>query len=75
MQIIPTYKLHDGTWVEFSYLLYNFDYGVTEEISKCNSVLKCKDEYRTPIGNLHANTKHIQAQAWIRRVLTQKATI
>ena len=76
MQIIPTYKLHDSTWVEFSYLLYNFDYGVNKkEISKCNSVLKCKDEYRTPIGNPHANTKYIQAQAWIRRVLTQKAAI
>ena len=62
MQIIPTYKLHDSTWVEFSYLPYNFDYGVdTEEISKCNSILKCKDEYRTTIGNPYANIKHIQA--------------
>ena len=76
MQIIPTYKLHDSTWVEFSYLLFNFDYGVTkEEISKSNSILKCRDEYRIPIGNLHANTKYIQAQTWIHRVLTQKATI
>ena len=62
MQIIPTYKLHDSTWVEFSYTQYDFDYGVTkEEISKSSSVLKCKDEYRTPIGNLNANTQHIQA--------------
>lgn len=62
MQIIPTCKLPDGTWVEFSYLQYSLDYGVNKkEISKCNSVLKCKDEYRTPIGNLHANTQHIQA--------------
>ena len=62
MQIIPTYKLHDSTWVEFSYLPYNFDYGVNKkEINKFNSVLKCKDEYRTPIGNLNANTQHIQA--------------
>ena len=76
MRIIPTYKLHDSTWVEFSYLPYNFDYGVTkEEISKSSSVLKCKDKYRTPIGNLHANTKHIQAQTWIHRVLLQKASI
>lgn len=76
MQIIPTYKLHDSTWVEFSYLLSNFDYGVnTKEISNSSSVLNCKDEYRIPIGNLHANTKHIQAQAWIHRVLPQKAPI
>ena len=52
MQIIPTYKLSDYTWVEFRYLLYNFDYGVNrKEISKGNSLLKCKDEYRTPVGN------------------------
>lgn len=70
MQIIHTYKLPDSTWVEFSYLPYNLDYGVNKkEISKCNSVLKCKDRYRTPIGNLNANTKHIRAQAWIHRVL------
>lgn len=76
MQIIPTYKLSDSTWVEFSYLPYNFDYGVTKEwISKSGSVLKCEDKYRTPIGNPHANTKYIQAQAWIRRVLTKKASI
>ena len=76
MQIIPTYKLPDGTWVEFSYLPYNLDYGVNKkEISKCNSVLKCKDEYRTPIGNPYANTKHIQAYFWIHRVLTQQTTI
>ena len=76
MQIIPTYKLHDSTWVEFSYLPYNFDYGVTKgEISKSSSVLKCKDKYRIPVGNPHANTQHIQAQTWIHRVLTQKATI
>ena len=61
MQIIPTYKLPDGTWVEFSYLQY--------------TILKCKDEYRTPIGNPYANTKHIQAQAWIHRVLPKKAPI
>ena len=76
MQIIPTYKLPDSTWMEFSYLLYNFDYGVSKKgISKSSSVLKCKDEYRTPIGNPYANTKYIRAQAWIHRVLTQKATI
>ena len=52
MQIIPTYKLSDYTWVEFRYLLYNFDYGVNrKEISKGNSLLKCKDEYRTTVGN------------------------
>ena len=62
MQIIPTYKLPDSTWVEFSYLPYNFDYALNKkEISKCSSVLKCKDEYRTPIGNHYANTQHIQA--------------
>ena len=62
MQIIPTYKLPDSTWVEFSYLPYNLDYGVHEKkIIRRNSILKCKDEYRTPIGNLHANTQHIQA--------------
>ena len=60
MQIIPTYKLPDSTWVEFSYLPYNFDYGVSKkEIDKGSSLLECRDEYRTPIGNLHANTKHI----------------
>lgn len=60
MQIIPTYKLHDNTWVEFSYLPYNLDYGVhREEIISRNSILKCRDEYRTPIGNLNANTQHI----------------
>ena len=76
MQIIPTYKLPDSTWVEFSYLPYNFDYGVNKkEISNSSSVLKCRDEYRTTIGNPYANTKHIRAQAWIHRVLTQKATI
>ena len=52
MQIIPTYKLPDGTWVEFSYLPYNLDYGVnTKEIISRSSILKCKDEYRTPVGN------------------------
>lgn len=52
MQIIPTYKLPDSTWVEFSYLPYNFDYGVhKKEIIRRNSILKCKDEYRTPAGN------------------------
>ena len=62
MQIIPTYKLPDITWVEFSYLPYNFDYGVDKkEISKSSSALKCRDEYRTPIGNPYANTQHIQA--------------
>ena len=62
MQIIPTYKLPGYTWVEFRYLQYNFDYGVNKkEISKCNSVLKCKVEYRSPVGNPYANTKHIQA--------------
>lgn len=62
MQIIPTYKLPDSTWVEFSYLPYNFDYGLhRKEIIRRNSILKCKDEYRTPIGNLCANTQHIQA--------------
>ena len=60
MRIIPTYKLHDSTWVEFSYLPYNFDYGVNKkEISKSSSVLKCMDEYRTPVGNTYANTQHI----------------
>ena len=76
MQIIPTYKLPDSTWIEFSYLPYNFDYGVNKkEISNSSSVLKCRDEYRTTIGNPYANNKHIRAQAWIHRVLTQKATI
>lgn len=76
MQIIPTYKLPDGTWVEFSYLPYNLDYGVnTKEIISRSSILKCKDEYRTPIGNPYANTKHIQAYFWIHRVLTQQTTI
>lgn len=76
MQIIPSYKLSDYTWEEFRYLAYNFDYGVNKkEISKSNSLLKCKDEYRTPAGNPYANTKHIQAQAWIHRVLPQKAPI
>lgn len=52
MQIIPSYKLPDSTWVEFSYIQYDFDYGVyKEEISNSSSVLKCKDEYRTPVGN------------------------
>ena len=71
MRIIPTYKLHDSTWVEFSYLQYAFDYGVYTQgiISRSSILLECKDEYRTPIGNPYANTKHIQAQAWIRRVL------
>ena len=59
MQIIPTYKLPDSTWVEFNYLPYNFDYGVNKkEISKCNSVLKCKDEYRTPVGNTCEYSAH-----------------
>lgn len=76
MQILSTYKLPDSTWMEFSYLPYNFDYGVSEkEIRNNSSILKCKDEYRTPIGNPYANTKYIQAQTWIHRVLTQKATI
>ena len=76
MQIIPTYKLPDSTWMEFSYLPYNFDYGVSKkEISNSRSVLKCKDEYRTPIGNPYANTKHIQAQAWIHRVLAKQTPI
>ena len=62
MQIIPTYKLPDSTWVEFSYLQYNFDYNMyMTKINKYNSILKHKDKYRTPIGNLHANTQHIQA--------------
>ena len=62
MQIIPSYKLPDCTWVEFSYIQYDFDYGVNKkEISGCNSTLKCMDEYRTPIGNPYANTQHIQA--------------
>ena len=62
MQLIPTYKLHDSTWVEFSYLPYNLDYGLNKKgISKCISILKCMDKYRTPIGNPYANTKHIQA--------------
>ncbi len=62
MQIIPTYKLHDYTWVEFRYLPYNFDYGVNKkEISRNNSILKCRDEYRTPIGNPYANTQHVHA--------------
>ena len=70
MQIIPTYKLPDDTWVEFRYLQYGFDYGVYNQgIIRSSSALKCEDEYRTPIGNLHANTKYIQAQAWIHRIL------
>ena len=60
MQIIPTYKLPNSTWMEFSYLPYNFEYGVNKkEINKSNSLLKCRDEYRTPIGNRRANTKRI----------------
>lgn len=62
MQIIPTYKLPDSTWVEFRYLQYDFDYGVyKKEIIGCTSTLKCMDKYRTPIGNPYANTQHIQA--------------
>lgn len=61
MQIIPTYKLHDSTWVEFSYIQYDFNYGVHKRgLIRSSSVLKCKDKYRTPIGNPYANTKHVQ---------------